>query len=82
MVRSFTTRSVKALQDGEAIFNCSISFQKREKGLEHQIDMPDVPEPETLKSELEIEQKPLKELNMNKRYAYVHKAKRNRNEAS
>ena len=42
--KSFTTRSVKAIQDGEAIFNCSISFQKRENGLEHQIDMPNVPE--------------------------------------
>ena len=52
--KSFTTRSVKAIQDGEAIFNCSVSFQKREKGLEHQIEMPDVPEPETLKSEQEI----------------------------
>ena len=41
--KSFTTRSVKAIQEGEAIFNCSISFQKREKGLEHQIEMPDVP---------------------------------------
>ena len=28
--KSFTTRTVKAIQDGEAIFNCSISFQKRE----------------------------------------------------
>ena len=37
--KSFTTRSVKAIQDGEVIFNCSISFQKREKGLEHQVDM-------------------------------------------
>ena len=52
--KSFTTRSVKAIQEGEAIFNCSISFQKREKGLEHQIEMPDVPEPESLKSEQEI----------------------------
>ena len=64
--KSFTTRSVKAIQDGEAIFNCSISFQKREKGLEHQIKMPDVPEPESLKSEQEIREKILKELNMNK----------------
>ena len=60
--KSFTTRSVKAIQDGEAIFNCSISFQKREKGLEHQIKMPDVPEPESLKSEQEIREKILKEL--------------------
>ena len=62
--KSFTTRTVKAIQDGEAIFNCSISFQKREKGLEHQIEMPKVPEPETLKSEMEIREEALKELNM------------------
>ena len=64
--KSFTTRSVKAIQDGEAIFNCSVSFQKREKGLEHQIEMPDVPEPETLKSEQEIREEILKELKMKK----------------
>ena len=64
--KSFTTRSVKAIQDGEVIFNCSISFQKREKGLEHQVDMPDVPEPETLKSEQELREDILKELKMKK----------------
>ena len=64
--KSFTTRSVKAIQDGEAIFNCSVSFQKREKGLEHQIEMPDVPEPETLKSEQEIREEILNELKMKK----------------
>ena len=64
--KSFTTRTVKAIQDGEAIFNCSISFQKREPGLEHQIEMPKVPEPESLKSELEIREKVLEELNMKK----------------
>ena len=64
--KSFTTRSVKAIQDAEVIFNCSISFQKREKGLEHQVDMPDVPEPETLKSEQELREDILKELKMKK----------------
>ena len=64
--KSFTTRSVKAIQEGEVIFNCSISFQKREKGLEHQIEMPDVPEPESLKSEQEIREEILKELKMKK----------------
>ena len=64
--KSFTTRSVKAIQDGEVIFNCSISFQKREKGLEHQVDMPDVPEPETLKSEQELREDIHKELKMKK----------------
>ena len=49
--KSFSTRRVRAIQDGEAIFNSSISFQKREKGLEHQIDMPDVPGPEGLLNE-------------------------------
>jgi len=64
--KSFTTRTVKAIQDGEAIFNCSISFQKRESGLEHQIDMPQVPEPESLKNELEIREAVLKKLNIRK----------------
>ena len=76
--KSFTTRTVKAIQDGEAIFNCSISFQKREKGLEHQIEMPKVPEPETLKNELEIREEVLEKLNMKKRgYANVHSSERN-----
>jgi len=51
--KSFSTRNVKAIQDAEAIFNCSVSFQKREKGLEAQVKMPDVPGPESLISEYE-----------------------------
>ena len=46
--RSFTTRRVVAIQHGRAIFNLSASFHDLEEGLEHQIPMPDVPEPETL----------------------------------
>lgn len=46
---SFSTRRVVAKQNGKAIFNCSISFQALEKGLEHQMAMPDgVPMPEEL----------------------------------
>ena len=52
--KSFTTRRVNAIQNGEAIFSCSISFQKREKGLNHQIEMPDIPGPEKLKSDAEL----------------------------
>ena len=52
--KSFTTRRVNAIQNGEAIFSCSISFQKREKGLSHQIKMPDIQGPEKLKSDLEL----------------------------
>jgi acyl-CoA thioesterase II len=45
---SFSTRRVVAIQNGEQIFNCSCSFQATEDGLEHQIDAPAVPPPESL----------------------------------
>lgn len=46
--RSFVTRRVRAIQNGEAIFAMSASFHIGEAGLAHQIDMPDVPRPEDL----------------------------------
>lgn len=46
--RSFTTRRVVAIQRGEAIFNMSASFQVAERGVEHHMPMPEVPDPETL----------------------------------
>lgn len=47
--RSFSTRRVVGKQKGEAIFNASISFQKLEEGLDHQMDMPDgIPAPEDI----------------------------------
>jgi acyl-CoA thioesterase-2 len=52
--KSFTTRRVTAIQHGRAIFNMSVSFHVHEPGFEHQSQMPDVPPPESLKSELEI----------------------------
>lgn len=51
---SFTTRRVVAIQHGEAIFSMSLSFQKLEEGLEHQIEMPDVPLPDQLPSETDL----------------------------
>ena len=45
---SFTTRRVVASQRGKAIFSTSLSFQKREVGLNHQLDMPICPPPEEL----------------------------------
>jgi acyl-CoA thioesterase-2 len=51
--KSFTTRQVTAIQHGRAIFNMSASFQVTEPGPEHQAEMPDVPGPEELPSELE-----------------------------
>lgn len=50
---SFTTRRVVAVQGGKAIFNLATSFQKEEPGFDHQDAMPDVPPPESLRSEAE-----------------------------
>jgi acyl-CoA thioesterase-2 len=52
--RSFTTRTVRAIQHGHAIFAMTASFQKPEEGLSHQPPMPDVPPPEGLPSELDL----------------------------
>ncbi len=47
--RSFATRRVVAIQHGRAIFNLSTSFHTDEDGsLEHQVEMPEVPDPDTL----------------------------------
>ena len=46
--RSFTTRRVVAIQHGQAIFNLQASFHSYEPGLDHQLTMPEVPDPETL----------------------------------
>ena len=52
--RSFSTRRVVGKQKGEAIFNCSISFQKVEPGLSHQLDRPKgLPEPEDIPSDFD-----------------------------
>lgn len=45
---SFTTRSVRATQDGATIFLLTASFQRPERGLEHQVDHTVAPTPETL----------------------------------
>lgn len=51
---SFTTRRVSAIQHGNAIFEMSASFHRHEEGWEHQSEMPDVPPPEDLPSELDL----------------------------
>ena len=45
---SFSNRRVVAIQHGEQIFNMTASFQVTEPGFDHQIEMPRVPEPESL----------------------------------
>jgi acyl-CoA thioesterase II len=46
--RSFSTRRVVAIQNGQAIFNLQASFHVAEPGLDHQIPMPEVPDPDSL----------------------------------
>jgi acyl-CoA thioesterase-2 len=51
---SFTTRRVTGIQHGHAIFTMSASFHRPEEGFAHQTGMPSVPDPETLRPELDI----------------------------
>jgi acyl-CoA thioesterase II len=46
--KHFSSRRVVAIQHGRQIFNMSASFQAAETGLDHQIPLPDVPQPEAL----------------------------------
>jgi acyl-CoA thioesterase II len=55
--KSFTTRNVKAIQHGHAIFSMSVSFHVAEQGLNHQFKMPEVPKPDALPSEEEIKER-------------------------
>jgi acyl-CoA thioesterase II len=48
--RSFNTRRVKAIQNGQAIFYMTASFQLEEKGFDHQNEMPKVTGPDELPS--------------------------------
>ena len=52
--KSFTTRRVVAVQEGEAIFSLEASFQVQEGGFDHQSTMPEVPPPDALRSEREM----------------------------
>lgn len=52
--RSFTTRRVVAIQNGEAIFSMGASFQLQEEGFDHQDPMPEVEGPDALLSEVEL----------------------------
>lgn len=46
---SFTTRRVKAIQKGRAIFAMLVSFHQMEAGFDHAAERPDVPGPEALR---------------------------------
>jgi acyl-CoA thioesterase-2 len=57
--KSFTTRRVTARQHGHPIFSMLVSFQTAEVGLDHQMEMPQVPPPEELPNESEMRKKML-----------------------
>lgn len=59
---SFSGRRVVAIQNGEPIFTMSASFSRAEEGIEHQSKMPNVPAPESLRSEREWREALLPEL--------------------
>jgi acyl-CoA thioesterase-2 len=50
---SFTTRRVRAIQNGQAIFSMDASFQVPEEGFTHADAMPNVPPPDTLEDDVE-----------------------------
>jgi acyl-CoA thioesterase-2 len=55
--KSFTTRNVKAIQHGRAIFSMAVSFHLSEPGLAHQVKMPEVPKPDALPSDEELKER-------------------------
>jgi acyl-CoA thioesterase-2 len=62
---SFTTRRVKAIQHGRAIFALSASFHKTEESFDHQFPMPDVPMPEDLPTEQDLKARLMRHLPSN-----------------
>ncbi|XP_074273025.1 acyl-CoA hydrolase 2-like [Silene latifolia] len=56
--KSFATRRVDAIQNGNVVFTLLASFQKEEEGFEHQeAVMPQVPDPDTLLSMDELRER-------------------------
>ena len=52
--KSFSTRRVKAIQNGRPIFYLTASYHGEAPGFEHQNTMPDIPGPEKFASESEL----------------------------
>lgn len=75
---SFSSRRVVAIQHGHQIFNLAASFQKHEVGLEHQIKMPDVHDPDDLLDEYESRMKLIEGLPQKQRQEVESWVKRTR----
>ncbi|XP_058034030.1 acyl-coenzyme A thioesterase 8 [Ahaetulla prasina] len=67
--RSFSVRSVKAIQHGKPILICQASFQRGQPSpVQHQFQMPAVPLPEELLTQEQLIQKYLRDPNLLERY--------------
>ncbi|XP_032646914.1 acyl-coenzyme A thioesterase 8 [Chelonoidis abingdonii] len=67
--KSFSVRSVKAIQHGKPILICQASFQQsQESPVQHQFTMPTVPPPEELRTQEELIQKYLQDPNLVEKY--------------
>ncbi|NXY88191.1 ACOT8 thioesterase, partial [Alcedo cyanopectus] len=73
--KSFSVRSVKAIQHGKSIFNCQASFQlSQDSPVQHQFTMPAVPPPEELLTQEELIQQFLQDPNLSEKYrSLLHK---------
>ncbi|MFN3945989.1 MAG: acyl-CoA thioesterase [Allosphingosinicella sp.] len=52
--RSFAARQVEVTQEDRLVFSAALSFHGGDPGPAHQVDMPDVPAPETLEDQREV----------------------------
>ena len=59
---SFSVRRVTAIQHGQPIFVLAASFQRDEDGAEHQLSMPEVPQPEDIEPGHAVPDKVMAEL--------------------
>ncbi|XP_054029391.1 acyl-coenzyme A thioesterase 8 [Dryobates pubescens] len=73
--RSFSVRSINAIQHGKAIFTCQASFQLPEESpVQHQFTMPSVPPPEDLLTQEELIKKFLEDPKLAEKYRkHLHK---------
>ncbi len=69
---SFTSRRVTAIQHGEQIFHLAASFQVPQDGLEHQLQMPQLPPPEALSADLPFGAESIAQFPERLRQKYLH----------
>lgn len=69
--KSFLSRQVRAIQHGRTIFSAMVSFANPEEGLNYQIQEPEYPAPDEIKSEQELKEKLISFVPENIRTAFM-----------